>query len=908
MLVKKNKELYWILGFLAIIYFIGAYLLNVKMDTTYVWDYFFSSDCPRVVEDLQNVFGWHYRIKVHPLFLMIIQPFFQLMKGIFYSNENGRIALQVLVAILNCYGIYKIVQKITKNRAISYLSMMFYGLSFSTLIFTSVTETFLYATLSFVMLWYYIVYIEDKPMDVRQCVILIGLGILAFAITITNIIPYSICVIWLLIHKKGLKKAIKYIVWILGGVALGCIAMSVVQKLIFPNVTAFYDILLGRVENEEVKYIDFSITFSRVLEFLKVFFVDSIVAPRLLITNEGINMGNTSAGIGITLATILIAFIVTVCLALKNKNFKFNLILIPILICIMFNLLLHLVYGVGYVFLYSAHWVFLFAIIMGIIYSCIDDSKLKKIYIIVSAVLIILEMINNIIKFTYIVNRAQYRFGFFELTKKDGAILGLVILMVAFLVLFLFYVQNSKDKFNTVIMAFCFTIILGYSIGIAIVRIEASNFVQSESTDNVTYDLPSFGKQIINFNNNIFIGNRHFLIYEGFTGQIFQKGDVLYCNGSKDMNESFKLIAKDGCLYKEDINGQVLLCDSTVSNLPREYYFGMGLRTKYVLYQNKKGSYNLKKYGTNEIIARNIEVRSIDTQHYVVKGTNKNDSITIEENENGIYLYRNDKKVILDESMQINIPDFSQYKYGEKLRTLFYEVMINMTTDGPKPNFIVYKNVFYRDAALAAMVCLQTENMHIMNDWIKNMDSVYDQARITVNEPDNLGQVLFLQSLVDEPNSSLIDAVIEEAERITSDGMLLGIVDGASHPIYATGWLKFGLESLGKDSSKWRLPEEVQDNYADALWFYNNNEMQQYRKTHQYHCDTAWQYLDYARAHFYDYPIDERDIKNNEFPLSYEVGSDAEYFRKFDKDIFKLKLATPHIWGAAEMYMYYINQ
>lgn len=120
--------------------------------------------------------------------------------------------------------------------------------------------------------------------------------------------------------------------------------------------------------------------------------------------------------------------------------------------------------------------------------------------------------------------------------------------------------------------------------------------------------------------------------------------------------------------------------------------------------------------------------------------------------------------------------------------------------------------------------------------------------------------------------------------------------------------MKFGLESLGIDSSEWKLDLDVEDNYADVLWFYNTKEMQEYRKGHQYHCDTAWQYLDYARAHFYDYPIDQRDVKNNEFPLSYEVGSNAEYFKKIDKDIYKLKLATPHIWGAAEMYMYYINQ
>ena len=150
--------------------------------------------------------------------------------------------------------------------------------------------------------------------------------------------------------------------------------------------------------------------------------------------------------------------------------------------------------------------------------------------------------------------------------------------------------------------------------------------------------------------------------------------------------------------------------------------------------------------------------------------------------------------------------------------------------------------------------------------------------------------------------------MIIEAERITdSRGVLNGITDGDNHPIYATGWLKFGLESLGMDSSKWKLPLDVEDSYADLLWFYNSEWMEKYKQSHQYHCDTAWQYLDYARAHFFNYPIDKRDKKNNEFPLSYEVGSNADYFKNFDEDIYKLHLATPHIWGGAEMYLYYIE-
>lgn len=907
--MKNNRKLCYILVSLAIGYLMCAYILNIKMNTTYVFDYFFSSDCPRVLEDLQNAFGWHDRIKVHPLFLMMVQPFFQMIKGVFSTNENGRVVLQALVAVLNCYGIYSIVYKISNSVYNAILSMLIYALSFSTIIFTAVTETFLYATFCFILFWNYIVYLENcKEINWKNYVILIVLGILCFSITITNIIPYVIGVIYLGVKRNGIKKSFKFIIYILGCVAVSCIILSVLQKIAFPNVTAFFDIILRRVENEEVKYMDFSLSFSRVISSLKIFFFGSFVAPKMNITLGGIEMMEYEILPKILLIIIMVAMFALIITAMIKRKIQFNKILIPMITSVLFNFLLHLVYGVGYVFLYSAHWVFLLAIISGILYSGLEDAKYKKIYVFLCIAFAFLELICNINKFIYIVNRVQYRFGFFEFTKWDVVVFVITIILLCIITIGIEAIKRNKKNWINVTFIVCFTLISCYSAGVVITRIESGNTMKTESSDNVTYNLEQFNKQIIYFDNNIFVGNKAVLLYEGFTGNIIQKGNVLYCNGDENMPESFKIIAKKNCIYKEDINGQSVLFDGNISRLPTEYYFGMGLRNKFILYKKNTGLYELKDYYTDEVILKNIEINSIDTLYYIAKGKCGSDNIQIKENENGIYLYRNNKKIILDESMKINIPDFSKYKYEDKLRILFYEVMINMTENGPKPNFIVYKNSFYRDAALAAMVCNKTGNMQVLTKWIEGMNSVYDHARVSVNEPDNLGQVLFLQSLVKNKNKKLINDVIIEAERITdSRGVLNGITDGDNHPIYATGWLKFGLESLGMDSSKWKLPLDVEDSYADLLWFYNSEWMKKYKQSHQYHCDTAWQYLDYARAHFFNYPIEKRDKKNNEFPLSYEVGSNADYFKYFDEDIYKLHLATPHIWGAQKCIYIILN-
>lgn len=144
--------------------------------------------------------------------------------------------------------------------------------------------------------------------------------------------------------------------------------------------------------------------------------------------------------------------------------------------------------------------------------------------------------------------------------------------------------------------------------------------------------------------------------------------------------------------------------------------------------------------------------------------------------------------------------------------------MINITKDGPKPNFIAYKNSLYRDSAIIAMVLKKTDNVNQIEDWISKINNIYDMQN-GCKEPDNLGQVLFLLSLIDSKNEKLVNDILEEAKGIKTEGEYInGITDGTYHPVYQTKWLIYGLKSLGLNYEEWKIPN-IYDDYESLLWF-----------------------------------------------------------------------------------------
>ena len=121
-------------------------------------------------------------------------------------------------------------------------------------------------------------------------------------------------------------------------------------------------------------------------------------------------------------------------------------------------------------------------------------------------------------------------------------------------------------------------------------------------------------------------------------------------------------------------------------------------------------------------------------------------------------------------------------------------------------------------------------------------------------EPDNLGQLAFVLSFFVDKTYPLIAKIVDEARRITENGLLTGLTDYNHHEIYSTLWLKLALERLDIDTSFIKIPNEF-DSYARMLWMYRQDVECQTPYENKY--DEWYPYLWWAVKHFENEPIDE---------------------------------------------------
>lgn len=371
--------------------------------------------------------------------------------------------------------------------------------------------------------------------------------------------------------------------------------------------------------------------------------------------------------------------------------------------------------------------------------------------------------------------------------------------------------------------------------------------------------------------------------------QYMMEGD--YIVGLLKDSNWFKIYFENNEL-KVNISNQIKTIDKDYF-----YIFGMGLRKKYILTKLNNSEYKLMEYNSKEEVLSNIIIENIDYENYTVYCDN---NIIIYENEYGIYINKNGQTQVLDDSVYINIPKFTDYEHKEQLKILFNEVMVNITEDGPKPNFMAYDGVWYRDATIIAKVLEETNNLEQITTWINNINKIYDEQN-GVKEADNLGQVLYLISLTENRNQEIIQKILQEAEKLrTEEGYIEGITDGNKHPVYQTKWLIYGMEKLGIKNVDYKVPDII-DNYAELLWFDRTDD------TSKIKYNDRWQYLYYANMHYNKKII---NYKNTLYPISNEIypsKANIENMSVINDYFVEAKIVTPHAWSAAEMFLYLLD-
>ena len=292
----------------------------------------------------------------------------------------------------------------------------------------------------------------------------------------------------------------------------------------------------------------------------------------------------------------------------------------------------------------------------------------------------------------------------------------------------------------------------------------------------------------------------------------------------------------------------------------------------------------------------------LPAEYRVVLRTSGGEEVQVWEDEDGIWLEEGGQRRRLDGGRMV-LPGFEGHPYAPILRVLHQEILVNILAGLPLPNFFVYPRPWLRDGAMMAMVLRQTGNLDLIRAWILGLREPYDRNNAGETEADNLGQALYLVSLVSDASHPLVASVLKELLRYEVDDYIRGRSDFTEHPVYQTKWAKFGLASLG-------LPDPYQvpllpDSYSALFWW-------DYRDCHvpgERFQGSDYPYLNWAEAHFHGEagaPLGDLD-----YPLTWEANaSQADYaaLASLLPAYAAEKLAAPHTWHAAEMFLCLIDE
>ncbi len=347
----------------------------------------------------------------------------------------------------------------------------------------------------------------------------------------------------------------------------------------------------------------------------------------------------------------------------------------------------------------------------------------------------------------------------------------------------------------------------------------------------------------------------------------------------------------------------------TVRKLPnlKFFLFGMGDRRK-MIYQNGE----LRDARTGTIIRKwkVLQEYILPADYSVMLQDASGRWTLLRENQTGVLLDDGKGKAYLTQS-PLRLPSFKGKKYAPILRVLHHEVLINVIDGRPVPNFFVYQKPWLRDATLMAMVLKKTRNLDLIKDWVQGLRDPFDRNNHGIAEADNPGQVLFLASLFGDKTQPIVQAALDSAkqfEKKAPDGSLFieGKTDYASHPVFQTKWMKYGLNSLGLPDP-YRIPAQY-DGYSSLFWWAYKDEHVPGKKFDA-QSGQDYPYLVWAEDHFYSRvgaPERRGTLGTIDYPLSWESrASDANYpaISLLDPSLVGQKLSPPHTWHAAEMFL-----
>ena len=343
----------------------------------------FGTDCPRAYYDLISIAHDHYRIKVHPFLLIELQPIVLFFNAFLHSMKISAFLSHSVAGALSTIFLIHALVNFQIKKSLSYLLGIIYGLSFSSLIFTSVPETYIFGGMFNSLFLYYLsnLYLKKQPLNLKNYLFISVLMVLNFGIIPVNLLSDVILLVWVMfwIYKNNKEKILPALCKIAAITLILYFAFTFIQKIAYPNSPIFFK----EAYSEDIKYTHLETNFEKLKFPLRGMFVESLYSTRVNIGKYIFENGKTNLILYFDHKQNFIHFVPAIIFLsipfifyfIKFKKYKKRNSLIFVLLSILIlNFIQFYYYGFGETFLYTQNFLCYLILLLALLFNEIDKN------------------------------------------------------------------------------------------------------------------------------------------------------------------------------------------------------------------------------------------------------------------------------------------------------------------------------------------------------------------------------------------------------------------------------------------------------------------------------------------------------------------------------------------------------
>jgi hypothetical protein len=320
-------------------------------------DLVFQADIPRVVTELTRTEGRHYRTKVHPAFVLLLNPPGRALRAVLGRPRLAAIVLTAMAGGAAVMALREMLLGAGLTPLLASLWTLVLATSSSHVFFSSVPESFAYSAASLTLL--FALFARGAP----PLLLSVLAGVAAFGMVITN--AAAVGLLELFRVRKGWRRMAGAAATVLA-VALIAAGLAALQKRLYPDSVPFYS--RGSL-NEEPAYVQVpagAAAAARARDVAAHLLLFNLAAPEVEVGKAAARFPVTTfapAGPGALRpagwlhAVLWLGLIARAGSRLARGAEARSPLLAPLALWILFNAALHLVDGED-LFLYTEQWTF----------------------------------------------------------------------------------------------------------------------------------------------------------------------------------------------------------------------------------------------------------------------------------------------------------------------------------------------------------------------------------------------------------------------------------------------------------------------------------------------------------------------------------------------------------------------